>query len=47
MGLVDKENLRLNKIFYIDKTILIETKNLKAIEFAAKSQIFKILKKKE
>ena len=40
LGLIDKNRLRNNKVFHIDKLKLIEIKNLKAIEFVAKQPDF-------
>ena len=40
LGLVDKDRLRNNKVFHIDKLKLIEIKNLKAIEYVAKQPDF-------
>ena len=40
MGFIDKKILKDNKVFHIDKTTLIETKNVKAIEYAARKPDF-------
>ena len=40
MNLVDNKKLRDNKVFHIDKLGLIETKNLKVIEYVAKQPDF-------
>lgn len=40
MNLIDNKKLRDNKVFHIDKLGLIETKNLKVIEYVAKQPDF-------
>ena len=40
LGLIDKNNLKMHKVFHIDKLKLIEFKNLKAIEYVARQPDF-------
>lgn len=40
LGLINQNILMNNKVFHVDKSTLIETKNLKAIEYAARKPDF-------